>query len=199
MIQARLAERLGISAPSVSEMVRRLSRDGWVDLLPDRRIRLTADGQEYAEKVERRHRLAECLLIDILGLPWSLAHEEAEKFEQVISDAVEERIIAILNRPARCPHGNPIPGLHDGPAEEFEPLGSVEPGSTVVLRRVTEDIEIHYPTMRYLDEHGFIPGSKAVVVGAAPDGSLTLEVDGSPMAIGSDLARHLFVDVIEPA
>lgn len=199
MIQARLAERLGVSAPSVSEMVKRLQRDGYLEVLSDRRIRLTDAGQSYAEKIERRHRLAECLLIDILGLRWSLAHEEAEKFEHVISDAVEERIIAILNTPTRCPHGNPIPGLHPGGEDPFEALTTVVPGDVVVLRRVTEDVEIDYPTMRYLDDQGFIPGRSATIRGVAPDGSFTLDAGGGPFAIGADLARNLYVEMARPA
>jgi len=101
IIQARLAERLNISAPSVSEMVRRLGRDGFVEVLPDRRLRLTSSGQEYAERIVRRHRLAERLLIDILGLDWCLAHEEAERFEHVISDAVEDEAYRIKRKAKR--------------------------------------------------------------------------------------------------
>jgi DtxR family Mn-dependent transcriptional regulator len=175
-------------------MVHRLARDGFVELLRDRQIRLTKAGQDYAEKIVRRHRLAERLLIDILGLDWSLAHEEAAKFEHVISEAVEERIVAIVEDPTTCPHGNPIPGIHVGPPKSFAPLASAKPGSRIVLRRVTEDVEIDYPTLCYLDRQGFIPGRMAKVVAVAPDGSLTLDVGGSPMAIGADLAQHLYVE-----
>ena len=197
-IQARLAERLHLSAPSVSEMVRRLERDGYVDLLPDRRIRLTGTGREYAEKIVRRHRLAERLLIDILGLDWALAHIEAEKFEHVISEAVEERIIAILGGPTTCPHGNPIPGLHPGGPDPTQPLSATAPGDELFLRRLTEDVEIDFPSLRYLGDTGFIPGQAARVLAVAPDGGVTVEVGGSPVAIGPWLARHLFVEVAAP-
>ena len=110
VIQARLAERLHISAASVSEMVKRLARDGYLAVARGR-IELTDEGQAYAEKIVRRHRLAELLLMDVLGLDPALADEEAAKFEHVISDVVEERIIAILGGPTTCPHGHPIPGL----------------------------------------------------------------------------------------
>lgn len=198
VIQARLADRLGVSAPSVSEMIRRLQRDGYLEVLPDRRIRLTDVGQEYAEKIVRRHRLAERLLIDILGLDWSAAHAEAERFEHVISDAVEERIIKILDEPTTCPHGNPIPGLWKGPFPAYQPLADARPGDHVVLRRLTEEVEINLPTLRYLDDQGFIPGRTASVVAVAPDGSLTLDVNGSPMAVGADLAQHLYVEAAGP-
>jgi DtxR family Mn-dependent transcriptional regulator len=109
VIQARLAERLGHSAPSVSETVRRLKADGYVTV-KNRTIALTPRGRERAESVVRKHRLAERLLTDIIGLDWHKAHMEAGRWEHVISDEVEERLIELLENPTTCPHGNPIPG-----------------------------------------------------------------------------------------
>jgi DtxR family Mn-dependent transcriptional regulator len=178
-------------------MVKRLARDGYVEVSRGR-IAPTEQGRAYGEKIVRRHRLAELLLINVLGLDWSLAHEEAEKLEHVISDAVEARIIALLDGPTKCPHGNPIPGLHDGRPDPFERLAATAPGDRVILRRVTEEVEIDFPTMRYLDESHFIPGREATVISVAPDGSLMLDLDGSPMAIGGDLAQHLYVEQAAP-
>ena len=109
VIQARLAEHLGHSAPSVSEMVRRLKADGYVEL-DGRFLTLTEKGMARAVSVVRKHRLAERLLTDIIGIPWHRTHVEACRWEHVISDEVEERLVAILDNPTTCPHGNPIPG-----------------------------------------------------------------------------------------
>ena len=114
VIQARLAEHLGHSAPSVSEMVRRLRTDGYV-ALDGRSLSLTDKGRTRAVSVVRKHRLAERLLTDVIGIPWHKTHEEACRWEHVISDEVEERLVVLLGNPATCPHGNPIPGP-GGPA-----------------------------------------------------------------------------------
>ena len=111
MIQARIAERLGRSAPSVSEMLDRLIDDGYVTR-EGRRLSLTDSGRALAEKVVRKHRLAERLLVDVIGLEWHKVHREAGRWEHVISDDVEARLVELLGDPATCPHGNPIPGSH---------------------------------------------------------------------------------------
>ena len=111
IIQARLADRLGVSAPSVSEMVRRLRAEGYLEVNGDRTLTLTHKGRDWATTIVRRHRLAERLLTDLLGLPWHRAHIEACRWEHVISAEVEELIRAKLDNPLTCPHGNPIPGV----------------------------------------------------------------------------------------
>ncbi|MEY2966722.1 MAG: hypothetical protein RLY50_772, partial [Actinomycetota bacterium] len=109
VIQARVAERLRVSRPSVSEMIKRMTDEGLV-VVNDSRISLTVAGQRLAERVVRRHRLAERFMTDILGLSWALAHREAGKWEHVLSDEVEEAMSRVLGNPTTCPHGNPIPG-----------------------------------------------------------------------------------------
>lgn len=109
-MRARLVERLGVSAPAVSEQVRRLEREGYVELAADRTLGLTPAGRGYATAIVRRHRLAERLLVDVLGLPWHQVHEEAGRLEHAISPVLEARLVAVLDDPATCPHGNPIPG-----------------------------------------------------------------------------------------
>src|SRR6201986_1478062 len=111
VIQARTAERLGRSAPSVSEMLDRLREDGYV-AREGPRLSLTESGQALAGKVVRKHRLAERLLVDVIGLEWHKVHREAGPWEHVISDDVEARLVELLGDPATCPHGNPIPGSH---------------------------------------------------------------------------------------
>ena len=116
VIQARVAERLQVSRPAVSEMIKRMQAEGFV-ILDGTTINLTADGLRLAEQVVRRHRLAERLLTDILGLSWAEAHLEAGKWEHVISDPVERAINRLLDNPTTCPHGNPIPGSSYAPPE----------------------------------------------------------------------------------
>ena len=190
-IQARLAERLGHSAPSVSEMVRRLRADGYVEVV-ERAVMLTDKGRHLAESVVRKHRLAERLLTDVIGLPWHKTHVEACRWEHVISDEVEERIVALLGNPPTCPHGNPIPGA-GGPERDLSALAEFEPGDQVRLERVTEQVEVDYEALMYLDSHGFIPGAGATVSAKAPDGTLTLALDQGTIALGPALASQLYV------
>src|SRR5580704_14617757 len=133
VIQARIAERLGRSAPSVSEMLERLIDDGYVSR-HGRRLDLTESGRALAEKVVRKHRLAERLLVDVIGLEWHKVHREAGRWEHVISDDVEARLVELLGDPATCPHGNPIPGSGSPPPTAVtRPLGEVGVGERVRL------------------------------------------------------------------
>ena len=191
VIQARLAERLGHSAPSVSEMIRRLRSEGYLDV-QDRAVHLTEKGRMRAESVVRKHRLAERLLTDVIGLPWHKAHIEACRWEHVMSDDVEERLVELLDNPTTCPHGNPIPGTQ-GQRPDVVALAGSEPGDRVRLERVTEQVELDFETLTYLSTHGFTPGADAKVRAKAPDGTLTLELDEGTIALGPGLAEQLFV------
>ena len=191
VIQARLAERLGHSAPSVSEMVRRLKAAGYVTV-KNRAVLLTAKGRARAESVVRKHRLAERLLTDVIGLPWHKAHVEACRWEHVISDEVEAHLVELLNNPATCPHGNPIPGA-EGPDRDLVALAQSEPGDRVRLELVTEQVEIDMDSLAYLSTHGFTPGVVARVRERAPDGTLILELDDGTIALGPALAEQLYV------
>jgi len=196
VIQARLAERVGHSAPSVSEMVRRLKSEGYVEVT-GRQLELTGKGRHLAESVVRKHRLAERLLTDIIGLPWHKTHVEACRWEHVISDEVEERIVALLGNPATCPHGNPIPGTVATDVErQVVPLTDVGPGGRVVLRRVIEQVEIDQESLSYLAAARFMPGVGATVTARAPDGTLTLDIEGELLALGPALAGSLFVSKV---
>ena len=191
VIQARLAERLGHSAPSVSETVRRLKADGYVQV-KNRAIVLTGRGRERAESVVRKHRLAERLLTDIIGLDWHKAHTEAGRWEHVISDEVEERLIQLLEHPTTCPHGNPIPGA-GAPRRDLHALSGSTPGDRVRLERISEQVEWDDDSLVYLSEHGFVPGVDAQVQAKAPDGTLTLQLRDGTIALGPALADKLFV------
>ncbi len=194
VIQARLAEHLGHSPPSVSEMIRRLKGEGWVDS-EGRSITLTEKGRARAISVVRKHRLAERLLTDVIGLPWHKTHVEACRWEHVISDEVEERIVVLLGNPATCPHGNPIPGA-GGPERNLSALAGFEPGDKVRLERVTEQVEVDMDALIYLDSHGFVPGADAEVRSKAPDGTLTLALKEGSIALGPALASQLFVATV---
>ena len=197
VIQARIAERLGRSAPSVSEMLDRLREDGYVTR-EGRRLSLTESGQALAEKVVRKHRLAERLLVDVIGLEWHKVHREAGRWEHVISDDVEARLVELLGDPATCPHGNPIPGSRS-PASStpVRPLAEVDAGQRVRLFRISEEVESNLGSLTLLDEGGFIPGVVATVGDHDPDGNIEVTVEGGPGAIrvSRDLSDRLYVGV----
>jgi DtxR family transcriptional regulator, Mn-dependent transcriptional regulator len=194
VIQARIAERLGRSAPSVSEMLDRLIDDGYVTR-DRRRLSLTDSGRTLAEKVVRKHRLAERLLVDVIGLEWHKVHKEAGRWEHVISDDVEARLVELLGDPATCPHGNPIPGARTpAPAVPTRPLTEVAEGEQVRLFRVSEEVELNFGSLTMLDEAGFIPGAVARVQRRDGEGNLEVTVEGAaPLRVPRDLSDRLFV------
>jgi DtxR family Mn-dependent transcriptional regulator len=196
-IQARIAERLGRSAPTVSEMLDRLASDGYVER-SGRTITLTEQGQDVAQTVLRKHRLAERLLVDVIGLPWHLVHDEAGRWEHVMSDEVMARLTQILGDPATCPHGNPIPGSANRPGDSASqvPLADIEPGQKVRFERLGEEVELDGATLLYLDEAGFIPGTAATVTNKGPDGTLLLDAEGTTLVLGADLCQRLYVIVL---
>jgi DtxR family Mn-dependent transcriptional regulator len=191
VIQARIAERLGRAAPSVSEMLERLIDDGYVSR-HGRRLDLTESGRALAEKVVRKHRLAERLLVDVIGLDWDKAHIEAGRWEHVISDDVEERLVVLLGNPTTCPHGNPIPGV-DGSGPAQRRLAEAQPGDRIRLERITESVEHESDSLSYLGDHGLTPGATAVVGARAPDGTLTLVVGDDTFALGPTMTERMFV------
>jgi DtxR family Mn-dependent transcriptional regulator len=196
MVQAEIARWMGVSRPSVSEHVKRLVGDGMLTA-DGRTLGFTGRGREMAIALVRRHRLAEHLLIDVIGLPWHQAHQEAEVWERVISAQVEARLVEILDDPGACPHGNPIPGSsHEVDVTRLTALKDVPPGSTVTLRRLTEDLELELAVMRFLEESGLMPGAEIVVDGLGPDGSMSLSVAGRSAALGAELADNLWVEPV---
>jgi DtxR family Mn-dependent transcriptional regulator len=169
-IRARLVERLGLSAPAVSETVNRLVDHGYAELLDDRSLRLTDKGREVATSIVRRHRLAERLLVDVIGLEWEKVHKEADRWEHAISADVEEKLVQLLGDPATCPHGNPIPGsAHKVEGPMSVPLTQLQPGP-VVVRRISEKVEIDDEAIAFLADAELIPGSNAVVVSTSTEG-----------------------------
>lgn len=190
VIAARLAEDLGVSAPTVTEMLRRLRDRGYVNVEAEKEIRLTEAGVQAAEVLVRRHRLSERLLTDILGMPWSQAHEEACKFEHVISAEVEARLAKVLGHPSTCPHGNPIPGS-GGEGEALVRLSDAPVGASGQLRCVeAEDQEL----LSYVERLGLLPGAVVEVLGYAPlEGPIELQVGGEHVTVGLAAAERLLV------
>ena len=168
-MRARLVERLGLSAAAVSEQVGRLVDNGYTELRPDRSLRLTDKGRTLAVSVVRRHRLAERLLVDVIGLEWEKAHREADRWEHAISADVEEKLVALLGAPATCPHGNPIPGTKQPRnTTPTTPLSAIADG-TIEVARVSEQLEIDDAAMHLLGSAGFIPGTAADIVSSTAD------------------------------
>jgi DtxR family Mn-dependent transcriptional regulator len=190
VIAARLAEDLGVSAPTVTEMLRRLRDGGYVRMGAEKEIRLTEAGVQAAEVLVRRHRLSERLLTDILGMPWSQAHEEACKFEHVISAEVEARLAKVLDHPSTCPHGNPIPGS-GGEGEALVRLSDAPVGALGELRCVeAEDQEL----LSYVERLGLLPGVAVEVLGYAPlEGPIEVRVGDSRVSVGLAAAERLLV------
>jgi len=191
VIAARVAERLGRTAASVSEMLDRLQDDGFI-LRSGRTISLTATGTRLATSVVRRHRLAERLLVDVIGLEWHKAHAEAGRWEHVISADVEERLIALLGDPATCPHGNPIPGSSNVAPRGGVTLDSVTLSGSYAFVRIAESLETNDHAMADLERAGALPGG---VVSVAVGGDRTWQVAGTDgvLTVDAIVGEQLFV------
>jgi DtxR family Mn-dependent transcriptional regulator len=190
-IRARLVERLGLSAPAVSETVNRLVDHGYAQLLDDRSLRLTDKGRDVATTIVRRHRLAERLLVDVIGLEWEKVHKEADRWEHVISADVEEKLVQLLGDPATCPHGNPIPGSLrklEGPISI--PLTQLQPGP-VVVRRISEKAEIDDEAIAFLADAELMPGSSAELIQTGTDG-VQLASGGAERTVPRKLAQLIY-------
>jgi DtxR family Mn-dependent transcriptional regulator len=190
VIQARIAERLQVSRPAVSEMIRKMEADGL--LTNDGAIALTERGVGLAQQVVRRHRLAERFLTDILKLSWAEAHHEAGKWEHVISANVEQAMNRLLGQPTTCPHGNPIPGS-DYVETDSNPLSQHPVGARFTVRRIPEELEFTPGLLEFLEESSLRPGCSGVVTGAGPDGTLTIEIDGRHVGVGAFASERILV------
>jgi DtxR family transcriptional regulator, Mn-dependent transcriptional regulator len=204
-LRARIAERLQQSGPTVSQTVARMERDNLVHVQGDRHLELTAEGRARATRVMRKHRLAERLLIDVIGLDWEKVHDEACRWEHVISEDVERRLVELLHAPTESPYGNPIPGLAElGVATAQAPFrngneqlhevvrwGTGEP-IRVVIVRMSEEIQKDVEMMGTLRLAGILPGTQ---VSAEAGGlGVRLIAEGSPACeIDREASTHLFV------
>lgn len=194
-MRARLVERLALSAPAVSETVGRLEEEGLLRIGENRTLGLTEDGRKVAVSVMRKHRLAELLLTRVIGLDWERVHNEACRWEHVISDEVEQRLVALLDEPATCPHGNPIPGFGDRPDEQplITLVEAAKKSVPVVLRRISEKVQSDAAAMRLLREHGLWPGT-ALRAGLADEG-IRVSVDGADALVPEEIAEFVYVSI----
>jgi DtxR family Mn-dependent transcriptional regulator len=200
-LRARIAERLGQSGPTVSQTVARMERDGLLHVADDRHLQLTPSGRREAIGVMRKHRLAERLLADVIGLEWEDVHIEACRWEHVMSEAVERRILALLDKPLLCPHGNPIPGLDElglpfATSDDATGLSSLTAAATpepvpVRVDRISEQLQPDQATMRLLTAAGLRPGSIVQVCSLA--GEVEVRSGATSTRISARIADHVFV------
>jgi DtxR family Mn-dependent transcriptional regulator len=209
-LRARIAERLSQSGPTVSQTVARMERDGLLRVEGDRQLALTETGRELAMRVMRKHRLAECLLVGVIGMPWEEVHIEACRWEHVISANVERRLVELLDYPVRCPHGNVIPGLAElgvpDDATKRADVASAEPdiamtemaipaGEQVVVSRISEQVQSDAALMLRLKNIGIQPGREVTL--AASDNGVRVTGADKAADVGAelpvDIAAHVFV------
>ena len=211
-LRARIAERLTQSGPTVSQTVARMERDGLLHVAGDRQLSLSDVGRTLATRVMRKHRLAECLLVGVIKLPWEEVHIEACRWEHVISESVERRLLELLGYPVRCPHGNLIPGLpelglpeealervhaaRDETGEAMTKVASAD-DTRVVIRRIGEQIQSDLVLMLKLKRVGIQPGREVILM--AGDDGVHVTADDSMDAISTELpsqiAAHIFVSI----
>jgi DtxR family transcriptional regulator, Mn-dependent transcriptional regulator len=193
-LRARLVERLGLSAAAVSETVSRLSEHGYVDLHDDRSLHLTDKGRRLATTVVRRHRLAERLLTDVIGLEWEKVHREASRWEHAISTDVEEKLVELLGDPATCPHGNPIPGSKRAPQKRpVVALAKADPGA-VTVTRISEKLELSDDGLRLVAEARLMPGCSATILDRTTSGIQVQTTTGDHL-VPTAVAEQLYVTI----
>jgi DtxR family transcriptional regulator, Mn-dependent transcriptional regulator len=194
VIAARLAEALEVAPPTVTATLHRMTRDGLIEVNPHKEVMLTDHGHELAETMVRRHRLAERLLVDILGLDWADVHEEAHRFEHAISPRVEARILAVLGDPTTCPHGSPIPGTGAVVSRDAIRLEQARPGDHVVVDRISEDAENDRDLLGYFQQTGILPGCEFEVAEVQSLNSLlVLHRQDEVLPVGFAVARQVWV------
>ena len=198
-MRARIAEQLGHTGPTVSQTIARMERDGLVVVSADRHLELTDQGMAIATRVMRKHRLAERLLTDVIGLDLPFVHEEACRWEHVMSDRVERRLIEMLGSPQRSPYGNPIPGLEElgavpatptpGEVSVFDTLASDV--TYVTLVRIGENPQALGGFLELASEIGLVPGTTLTISG--DEDRITLSTERGSLSMPGDAARHVFV------
>ena len=184
-------EGLGTSLPSVGGMIRRMVREGLADTAPNKDVVLSSKGRMSAESIVRRHRLAERMVVDLLGLELAKSHVEAHRLEHAISPQLEEKIVARLGNPTTCPFGHPIPGSGYVPDRRSMVLDEAGPGQRFVIDRIPEDDQ---PLLDYLVAHKLVPGQRVLVKEAAVSrGVITLECDGDEVVFSYEVAAKIRV------
>ena len=195
VIGARLAELLGVSAPTVTATLKRMIRDGWIEFGDGKNIHLTERGIEAAKSVLSKHMLSEWLLAEVLDVSWSNTHEQAHMMEHSISDELVEKMRERLNEPEVCPHGNPLPG-HENVIANWIRLIDAPVGKRVIIRRIHEHAEDNRELLQYLEEKCVVPGVEAEVEAALEfNKTITLKIGDSSVTIGMPIAELIYVEL----
>ncbi|HWH26236.1 MAG TPA: metal-dependent transcriptional regulator [Pseudolysinimonas sp.] len=205
-LRARISERLGHSGPTVSQTIGRMERDGLVVVEGDRHLALTTDGRSRALHVMRKHRLAERLLADVIGLDWAFVHEEACRWEHVMSEQVERRLLELLDHPTESPYGNPIPGLDelgDAPAARFldgvvnivDRVARESGPVTGTVRRLGEPVQFEPELLAQLRDAGVLPGAQVTLAQAGSYVLVRVEGNGDGLELPPEVAQHIYVAV----
>jgi len=205
-LRARISERLGHSGPTVSQTIGRMERDGLVRVEGDRHLELTAGGRTRALHVMRKHRLAERLLSDVIGLDWAYVHDEACRWEHVMSEQVERRLLELLDHPTESPYGNPIPALDelgDVPAGRFlegvvNIVDRVRGADGVVagtIKRLGEPVQFEPELLAQLRAAGVVPGARASLSAAGSYVLVQVDGHGDGLELPTEVAAHVYVGV----
>jgi len=202
-LRARISERLGHSGPTVSQTIGRMERDGLVVVEGDRHLELTLDGRRKATHVMRKHRLAERLLADVIGLDWAYVHDEACRWEHVMSEQVERKLLDMLGHPTESPYGNPIPGLEelgdpaaprfmDGVISIVDVVGRSTDSFEVVIRRLAEPVQFEPDLLQQLQNAGVVPGATATISAAGSYLLVQVEGFGEGLELPNEVAVHIY-------
>jgi len=205
-LRARISERLGHSGPTVSQTIGRMERDGLVVVEGDRHLELTPDGRSKAIHVMRKHRLAERLLADVIGLDWAYVHDEACRWEHVMSEQVERRILQMLDHPTESPYGNPIPGLEelgqpaapafmDGVINLVERVSGTTAPVTGIIRRLGEPVQFEPELLQQLQGAGVLPGAEVTISAAGSYVFVAVDGHGEGLELPNEVAVHIFVGI----
>lgn len=192
----KIAEALHVSAASVTSMVKRLSKQNLVEYISHRGVSLTEEGRQKALRIIRHHRLLETFLIQVMGYTWDEVHPEAERLEHHISERFAKKMAAMLDNPDYDPHGDPIPNAEGKIPQAFHlRLSEIEPGSTVLVRRVGND---DAKLLRYFHDIGLHPKARITVKDKAPfNGPITVVVDQEERIIGNHISQQVFVELLK--
>jgi DtxR family Mn-dependent transcriptional regulator len=208
-LRARISERLGHSGPTVSQTIARMERDGLVVVSGDRHLELTPTGRSKAVHVMRKHRLAERLLSDVIGLEWEFVHDEACRWEHVMSEQVERKILEMLGHPTESPYGNPIPGLEElghtaaapfmaGVTNIVDVVAGAREPVTAVIRRLAEPVQFDPELLGQLKQAGVLPGNIGAFSSAGSYVLVQVDGFGDGLELPYEVASHIFVTTPEP-
>lgn len=194
VISARLAEWMKVTAPTVSNIVSRMEKQGYIHRDGRGEITLTEQGYAQAEAMVKRHRVLECFLVEVMGVPWHQIHEEAVRLEHALSPTLEARIEALVSCSQTCPHGNPIPGsgaTYIGTVR----LSQVEPGQRWTLQRIVEEAEEDSELMRWFQENNLVPGTTFDVTSNSATYGVTLKNDSHSITLTPKIASQIWGEV----